>query len=171
MTLRRVLGAAIGLAMLSACATTTAPQSHAPDAVPHAEGAIYDPSIDASAAVDAALAQAAADDKRVLLVMGANWCQDSRALASYLMEPALAAELDANFETVFVNVGLPQTGDGYNLDIAERFGVSPEGTPNVLLLNSEGELLNSQDNAVSWRNSASRTSADVLEVLQGWSAK
>jgi thiol-disulfide isomerase/thioredoxin len=134
----------------------------------HPEGAIFDPSIDAHAAVDAALANAAATDKLVLLVMGANWCHDSRALTSYLMAPELAALLEESFEVVYIDVGLPQTGDGFNLDIAEHFGVTSEGTPNVLVIDSDGALLNSQDDVTSWRNSASRTPAEVLATLQGW---
>lgn len=170
MNLRPALVALAGMLMLPACATTAAHQSDAAAEISHPEGAIFDPSLDASAAVDTALAKAAAEDRLVLLVMGANWCHDSRALASYLMEPELAAVLDEKFEPVFLNVGLPQTGDGYNLDIAERFGVTPAGTPNVLVLNGEGELINTPQDAVSWRNSASRSSAEVLETLKDWSA-
>ncbi len=171
MKLRRALLSLAGLVLLPACANTAAQQGNAAAEISHPEGAIYDPAINASAAVDAALVKAAEEDKLVLLVMGANWCHDSRALASYLMEPELAAVLDQNFEPVFLNVGLPQTGDGYNLDIAERFGVSPEGTPNVLVLNGEGELINTPEDAVSWRNSASRSPAEVLATLESWVAQ
>ncbi len=169
MTIRTALAALAGAALLSGCATTHQPTGA--QEMQHPEGAIYDPSIDAGAEVDAALTRASESEKRVLIVMGANWCHDSRALASYLAEADLASYLDANFETVFIDVGLPQTGDGFNLDIAERFGVSPQGTPNVLMLNSEGELLDTPENAISWRNSASRSSAEVLQTLQGWVAQ
>lgn len=155
------------LAALGACAHTPG-GGQGQQEMTHPEGAIFDPSIDAHAAVNAALARAAADDKLVLVVMGANWCHDSRALASYMMEAELAELLEAEYETVYIDVGLPQTGDGFNLDIAERFGVTSEGTPNVLALDGAGTLLNSQEDAVSWRNSASRTSAQVLATLQGW---
>lgn len=162
------LAALLALASLSACASTAPHDTAGPAPMSHHEGAIFDPSVDAHAAVDAALANAQTNGKRVLVVMGANWCHDSRALASYLMEPELAALLDARYELVTIDVGLPQTGDGFNLDVAERFGVTSEGTPNVLVLNGEGRLLNSQEDAVSWRNSASRTSAEVLATLQSW---
>ena len=168
MTMRRALGALVGLVLLSGCAATGASHGAAPGAISHPEGAIFDPTIDATSAVDAALAKAAEEDKLVLLVMGANWCHDSRALTSYLMEPELAAVLDAHFHPVYVNVGLPQTGDGYNLHIAERFGVTPDGTPNVLVLNGDGELINTPEDAVSWRNSASRSLADVQSALESW---
>ena len=162
------LAALVAVASLSACASTATHDTAGPAAMSHPEGAIFDPSVDAHAAVDAALATAQSEDTLVLVVMGANWCHDSRALASYLMEPELAALLDEHYEVVTINVGLPQTGDGFNLGVAERFGVTSEGTPNVLVLDGEGQLLNSQEDAVSWRNSASRTSAAVLATLQDW---
>ena len=161
----RLAAAPLALALaVTGCAH--APQAGGgPPEMTHPEGAIFDPSIDAHAAVDAALAQTSASDTLVLIVMGANWCHDSRALTSYLMEPDLAALLDTHYEVVYIDVGLPQTGDGFNLDIAERFGVTSQGTPNVLVIGSDGSLLNTQENAVSWRNSASRTAQDVYAEL------
>jgi len=158
--------AAIGL--LTACASTGAHQAEGPAETPHPEGAIFDPAVDAHAAVDAALESAQSNGNLVMIVMGANWCHDSRALTSYMMEEDLAALLEEHYEVVYIDVGLPQTGDGFNLDIAERFGVTSEGTPNVLVVNGEGQLINSQEDAVSWRNSASRTSSEVLATLEGW---
>ncbi|RIV85120.1 thioredoxin family protein [Aurantiacibacter zhengii] len=166
----RGLAALTALGLLGACASTGTHEIAGPAAISHPEGAVFDPSLDAHAAVDAALESARTNNTRVLLVMGANWCHDSRALTSYLMEPELADLLEASYEVVYIDVGLPQTGDGFNLDIAERFGVTSEGTPNVLVLDADGGLLNSQEDATSWRNSASRTSSDVLATLQGWAA-
>ena len=165
---KSALAALLVLASLSACATTGAHNAGGPAAMSHPEGAIFDPSVDAHGAVDAALAKAQSDNRLVLIVMGANWCHDSRALTSYLMEPEIDALLEANYEVVYIDVGLPQTGDGFNLDVAERFGIVSDGTPNVLVLDGEGRLLNSQEDATSWRNAASRTSAEVLATLQGW---
>jgi len=161
----RLAAAPLALALMtSACAHT--PHGGGGQAeTTHPEGAIFDPSIDAHGAVDNALARAAANDRLVLVVMGANWCHDSRALTSYLMEPDLTALLEAHYEAVYIDVGLPQTGDGFNLDIAERFGVTSEGTPNVLVIGSDGSLLNTQENVVSWRNSASRSTQEVYAEL------
>lgn len=162
---RRAWAALLAPTLLAACVTSPA---GGPDLASHPEGAIFDPRLDAGTAVDTALARAAANDRLVLLVMGANWCHDSRALTSYLMEPELAPLIEAHYEVVYIDVGLPQSGDGFNLDIAERFGVTPAGTPNLLVLDAEGQLVNSQDDATSWRNSASRTPAQVRDTLQGW---
>ena len=66
----RLAAAPLALALaVTGCAH--APQAGGgPPEMTHPEGAIFDPSIDAHAAVDAALAQASASDTLVLIVMG-----------------------------------------------------------------------------------------------------
>ncbi len=142
---------AAGLALaLAACATT-------PHAPAHPDARAYSASADASADVDAALARAAANGKRVLLVLGANWCHDSRALAGWLATPRFAALTAERYEVVFVDVGIPQTGEGRNLEIAKRFGLAElPGTPALLVLTADGKPMN-LDTAASWRNAGSRS--------------
>lgn len=151
--------AALAIAPLAACAGGPSPQEA--EAFTHPEGAVYDPAIDASAAVDAALAKAGEEKKLLLLVMGANWCHDSRALASYLQQDTNAQMLAEHFVPVYVNVGLPQTGDGHNLAIATRFGLEVEGTPNMLVIQADGTMLNSAEDAHSWRTAEARGPLEV----------
>ena len=130
---------------------------------PEAES--YAVSPNSSANVDAALARAAKANKRVLLVMGANWCHDSRALAGWLATDRFEALIDAKYELVFVNVGMPQSGDGHNLELAKRFGLQDlPGTPSVLVLSADGRLLNA-DTASTWRNAASRDEDAIYDEL------
>lgn len=134
-------------------------------AAPHPEARAYAAAPDAMAQVDAALARAATNGKRVLLAMGANWCHDSRALAGWLETPRFAALVAERYELVFVNVGMPQTGDGHNLDVARRFGLTDvPGTPALLVLTPEGRAVN-LDTAASWRNAASRSEDAILTEL------
>ena len=115
--------------------------------------------------VDAALARAGANGKRVLLVLGANWCHDSRALAGWLETPRFAALTAERYEVVFVNVGMPQTGDGHNLDVARRFGLAEvPGTPALLVLTAEGSAVN-LDTAASWRSAGTRSEDAILAEL------
>ncbi|QDH33008.1 thioredoxin family protein [Porphyrobacter sp. YT40] len=152
---------AAGLALgLAACATT--PETAAPA---HPEARSYAVTPDAMADVDAALARAAAADKRVLLVMGGNWCHDSRALAGWLETERFAALIAERYEVVYVDVGVPQTGEGRNLDIARRFGLAEmTGTPALLVLDSGGTALN-LETAASWRNAASRSEDAIFDEL------
>lgn len=155
--IRRAWAAGLALA-LSACATT-------PDAAAHPEARPYAAEADAARDIDAALARAAASGKRVLLVLGANWCHDSRALAGWLETPRFAALAAQSYEVVFVDVGTPQTGEGRNLDIARRFGLAEmTGTPALLVLTAQGKAVN-LDTAAGWRNAASRSEAAIHAEL------
>lgn len=154
--------------IISASLTLTACAS-APASVPVAavkpEAPSYLVSDDPSADVEVALERAGRSGKRVLLVMGANWCSDSRALAGWLATDRFAALIDEKYELVFVNIGMPRTGDGHNLGIARRFGL-PElpGLPNVLVLTSDGVLVN-PTTATTWRNAESRSGDAIYDEL------
>lgn len=161
-----ILGVTLGILALTGCTAANAGIAASAKAeAKHPEARLYDPSIDASAAVDAALARAAERKVNVLLVLGANWCHDSRAFAGWMETPRFKALTDARYELVYINVGMPQTKDGHNLHIAERFGVENiEGTPTVLMLSWDGILLN-DETAQSWRNTASRSEDAIFEEL------
>ena len=124
----------------------------------HPEARPFDAAADAAALVDAALARAAENDQRVLLVLGANWCHDSRGLAGWFAEPRFAAMLEAKYELVYVDVGHKDR----NLAIGRRFGIETiRGTPTVMILSSDGDLLN-RKSAPKWRNAASRDEDDIF---------
>ena len=136
----------------------------------HPEARLYDASIDAQSTVDAALLKAGADDRLVMIVMGANWCHDSRAFAGWMETPRFQRMIADHYELVYVNIGMPQSKDGHNLEIGERFGVTDiEGTPNVLIISPLGKLLNAET-AKTWRNAASRSEDEIYEELLGFTA-
>lgn len=161
-----VICAAAGLAACASvpgAAPSSAPAPVAAAARPEARS--YLVSENASADVDAALARARTSGKRVLLVMGANWCSDSRALAGWLGTERFAELIARKYELVFVNIGQPRTGDGHNLHIARRFGLAElPGLPNVLVLTPDGTLVN-RDTAAGWRNAESRTGDAIYAEL------
>ncbi len=131
----------------------------------HPEARLYDATIDASAAVDAALARADERGVNVLLVLGANWCHDSRAFAGWTETDKIGGMIAERYELVFVNVGMPQTKDGHNLHIAERFKLGElEGTPTVVVMSAEEEVFN-EDTAKTWRNTASRSEDEIYDEL------
>ena len=127
----------------------------------HPEASLFDSKANANAEVDAALARAKAGNRMTLIVLGANWCHDSRALAGWLSQPRFAAMIASRYELVYVDVGYKNR----NIDIARRFGIkSIKGTPTVLILNSAGKLLNKKD-APKWRNASSRSSEAIYKAL------
>lgn len=156
-----IISAALALA---ACTSPPKPEP-APVMAATPEARSYHVSDNASADVDLALARARQSGKRVLLVMGANWCSDSRALAGWLATDRFAELIERKFELVFVNIGMPRSGDGHNLGIARRFGVRElPGLPNVLVLTSEGVLVN-PTTATAWRDAQSRTGDAIYDEL------
>jgi thiol-disulfide isomerase/thioredoxin len=117
------------------------------------EASPYDASRTAAADVDTALVRAKAANKRVIVVMGANWCHDSRSLAGRFELPRFKAMMGPRYEIVYVDVGMKNR----NIDIAQRYGIRKiKGTPTVLILSGDGKLLNKTD-APIWANAASRS--------------
>ncbi|MHA7873607.1 MAG: thioredoxin family protein, partial [Hyphococcus sp.] len=126
----------------------------------------FDASRNAMMDVDAALAAAAISSKRPLLVLGGNWCHDSRGLAAKFQRQELASVIEDNYELVWIDVGRRDR----NLDVAERFGVDKvTGTPTVLVLSPEGDLLNA-DSVHDWRRADSISYADTLAYFQEFAA-
>ena len=108
--------------------------------------------------VDAGLRAASISGKNVLLVLGGNWCHDSRGLAAKFEQPELAEVIAQKYELVWVDVGRRDR----NLDVAARFGVMELfGTPTVLILSPQGELLNA-DSVHDWRTAYSKPYDETL---------
>ncbi len=143
-------------------ASQFAPESQ----VAHPEAQPFDAKANASNDADAALLRAKASGKMVLVILGANWCHDSRALAGWLAQPRFAAMVASRYELVYVDVGRKNR----NLDIARRFGLSKvKGTPTLLILDATGKLLNRKD-APTWRNAASRSEDKIYNALANFKA-
>lgn len=149
-------------AVLLASVLLAAPPVLAGDGAPTA----YYPKIaDDAARLDAALASAKAEGKLAVIVFGADWCHDSQALAGLLTSEAFKAEFGERFTVTFIDVGVPQTGQGRNLDLAKRFGIAKmPGTPTMVVIAPDGDRLNSRKDAYAWRDAASRSEAEVF----GW---
>ena len=148
--------------------------AHAETLAAHPEASPYEESMseaDNAQALDQAIAQLE-PGRLVLAVFGANWCHDSRALAGWLTSPEFEQLLDAHFDVVFIDVGHPQTGEGRNLDLAARFGVTGiEGTPNLLVIDGEGALVNAPESARGWRNAASRSEESIYAILESYAVE
>ena len=98
----------------------------------------YDESADAKADVKRTLSEAKAANKPVLVIFGANWCLDCRALDKALHEGRNAELVNREFKVVKVDVGRFDK----NLDVAEAYG-NPikKGIPGAAVLSPEGSVL------------------------------
>ncbi|MCB2114027.1 MAG: thioredoxin family protein [Parvularculaceae bacterium] len=126
----------------------------------------FDKHADAMRDVDDALAAAKESGKRPLLVLGANWCHDSRGLAKKFQTERLSRIIEGGYELVWVDVGRKDR----NLDVARRFGVERIiGTPTILILSADGSILNA-DSVNDWRTADSRSIDEAIEYFGAYAA-
>jgi len=116
--------------------------------------------------IQAAVAQARTEHKRVLVDFGANWCTDCRVLDSNFHKPENADLLSANFIVVHVNVG--DDGITDNFSVAEQFDIPlKKGIPALAVLDSSGKAIFSQRNG-EFEAMRSMDPASVHEFLEHW---
>jgi thiol-disulfide isomerase/thioredoxin len=98
----------------------------------------YDEAADAKADVQHALQQARAAHKPVLLIFGANWCPDCRALDAALKTGRNAELVHQDFEVVKIDVG----NFYHNLDLANTYG-NPikKGIPAAVIVSPDNRVL------------------------------
>ena len=98
----------------------------------------YDESADARAAIRAALGTVGAGPRRVLIVFGANWCEDCRSLDQALKSGRNAELMAREFEVVKVDVGRFDR----NLDVSKAYG-DPirKGIPAAVVLSADERVL------------------------------
>jgi hypothetical protein len=156
-----LLAAGSGISSLQASEAAT----HGPGDAAIQTGELYLPSDNAMADVNMAMATARENDKLVLIIMGANWCHDSRALAARLFEAPLSHVIEDNYVVVFVDVGFFESGR----DVITSLG-SPVyyATPTVLIADADsGQVINA-DNRHQWANAASigmQASVDYFQQI------
>jgi hypothetical protein len=125
----------------------------------------FDQNFDAMSVVDAALNEARASNKRVLLILGANWCHDSRGLAHHFEDEELAGILEEHYVVRYVDVGWRDQ----NLHVIRRFGVGAiYATPTVFVIDAETETLLNRQERTEWGTAASRPIEDVRDWFAHW---
>jgi len=98
----------------------------------------YNEAANAKADLDQALAAASASKRSVLLIFGANWCEDCRALDAALKTAKNAELVAKEFVLVKVDVG----NFDRNLPVAEQYG-NPikRGIPAAVVLSPGNQVL------------------------------
>ncbi|MCA9932724.1 MAG: thioredoxin family protein [Ardenticatenaceae bacterium] len=124
----------------------------------------YDPERNPEADVLAATATAQAENKNILLVVGGDWCIWCHILSEFIDENLeVSAALQKGFIVLKVNYSEENTNSGF---LAQYPSIS--GYPHLFVLDSNGELLHSQEtSALESGNSYNREV--MLNFLQLWS--
>jgi hypothetical protein len=105
----------------------------------------YQDGADAGPLIEIALTEARAENKRVLLMFGANWCVWCRRLDwVFQNDPNVSAALREGWEVVHVDVGT--RGSGTNAGIIARYGDPVQhGLPCLVVLDAQGQLVHTQE--------------------------
>jgi protein disulfide-isomerase len=120
--MKRLLGLLLMLAMAGAAFAAPLP---------------YDPAADAHAALERGIAQARSEAKNLLIVFGANWCEDCRDLDK-AMRGSSAPLIASQFIVVKVDVG----NFNKNLDLAQRYGnPTAKGIPAAVIVTPADQVL------------------------------
>jgi len=159
----------LSLLLSTACSTTRMARA-SDDAPPEPTGSppirtgkLYLPSDDAMADLAAGIDAARDSDRLLLVVMGANWCHDSRALASRLFQQPLSTVVDAHYETLFVDVGYLEKGR----EVITSLGIPIYyATPTVLIVDPvSGKVVNTQ-NRHQWAEAATLSMEQSVDYFQ-----
>ncbi len=103
-----------------------------------AESLPYNESANAQAEIRAAMTQAAAEKKYVLLIFGANWCIDCRELSANMDKSPLSDLIRQRYVVVKVDIG----NWNRNLDLVKAWGDPiAKGIPGVVVADPNGSTL------------------------------
>lgn len=160
-----LLGLVLSLGLAAAEKVRASEDGATPDPVIPAtqSGELYLPSEDSMADLAAALEGARESKRLLLVVLGANWCHDSRALASRLYTEPLVTTINERYEILFVDVGYLEKGR----DVISSLGIPVYyATPTVLIIDPvSGRVLNAQ-NRHQWANAAEISMQESLEYFR-----
>jgi thioredoxin-related protein len=118
-----------------------------------------DPAVDLAAAVKTAMAS----HKRIMLVVGGEWCSWCHILDAYIKaNPDIQQTWNERYVTLFVNWSEENRND---LFLSKYPKIS--GYPHIFVLETSGELLHSQDTALL-EEGRSYSKVKMREFLDRW---
>lgn len=129
------------------------------------DGRLYEASADALGDVEQALERAAGNNRLLLVVLGANWCHDSRALAARLKRPPLASVIAEHYELAMVDVGYLDKGR----PVTQRFDVPHfYATPTVLIVDPSTEMLVNAGDRHQWGSAYNIDMEASVQYFEKW---
>ncbi|HKP36860.1 MAG TPA: thioredoxin family protein [Pyrinomonadaceae bacterium] len=99
---------------------------------------LYPANADAKKEIAGALEKAAAENKRVIIIFGGNWCYDCHVLDQALHNGEAGKIAKESYVLVHVDIG---EGDK-NLDLVSKYKIPlDKGVPALVVLKSDGEMI------------------------------
>jgi thioredoxin-related protein len=125
---------------------------------------LYPANADATTEIADALKRAAAEQKRVLLIFGANWCYDCHVLDHALHEGDAGKILRENYLMVHVNIGEGEK----NSELVSTYRIPlDKGVPAVAILDATGKLLYSSGDG-EFEAARKMMKKDLVTFLNRW---
>lgn len=147
----------LGLLLVFACATLAESDSEAQDTTWFADTTAP------LTAVEQALREAEEKGTYALIVLGANWCHDSRALAQRLQTEPLAQLVRDRYAARLINVGYYEFG----FDVIKALGEPIYyATPTVLVVDPKTRRLVNADNRHQWGDAYNISMHDSVDYFQ-----
>lgn len=106
--------------------------------------------------------QAVAEQKLLLLVLGATWCHDSVALLDKFNQPAMAGALQQRYQLAFVDVAYLEFGAA---TMARYQQPLYYGTPTVLMIDPLNRQLLNKSTVMHWTNAAKLALAEYQQYF------
>ena len=132
-------------AVLSGCQATQNSHSHHDQVKPEY---VFTPTQNLQEQIEETLSHAKLHKKLGLIVLGAQWCHDSRGLAANFSKPEMQKILEQRFVTLFIDVGYLQD----RREITRQFGYPAYfATPTVLIVDPESNQLINQSTLNIWQ--------------------
>jgi thiol-disulfide isomerase/thioredoxin len=165
----------VALAQNTVPATPLVPagQTGVKTAQPAEKKPVYDEKADAKQQIAAALKKAKAENQRVLIQWGGNWCGWCIALHGlYAKDKDIAHELLYEYQVVYVDAGQPK---GKNIELAKSYGADLEknGFPFLTILDADGKALANQETSsleTDHKLDSGHNPAAVLDLLKKYQA-
>ncbi|HEV2363359.1 MAG TPA: thioredoxin family protein [Caulobacteraceae bacterium] len=128
----------------------------------------YDERADANAVVALAKARARSSHKRLLIILGANWCADCRILAAVMALPEVKAFVQAHYVSANVDVGRFDK----NLQIPARYGLQGrlQGVPTLLVVDPVHDRLIDAANAAALADARHMSPQALADWLARWTS-
>lgn len=113
--------------------------------------------------VTSALADARHDNKTLLVVLGAQWCHDSRGLSSAFSTPEMQHILSENYTVSFIDVGYLED----RRDVTQLFNYPTYfATPTVIVVDPKTGLHLNQSTMPKWAFAASVPLEDYVSYFE-----
>ena len=127
----------------------------------------YDEKADSHQQITTAIAEASKAHKNLILVFGANWCPDCRALDAQMHKGDLATLIATKYEVVKVDIGRHDK----NEDLAEKYHVPlKHGIPALAVLDPAGNLLYAMDQG-QFADARNMSYESIREFFVKWEPK